>query len=214
MSDADGTIILCPLAFEAASLRRHHMGNRATIITIGPGPDAMLAWLGTVDAKSVSRVILAGLAGALTSRCPPGSAWSVSRIIDEHGTMHRAPLGRDDVTLTTSNRVVASREARRAVADRDGADLVDMEGALFARHADAAGWRWAIVRGVSDGPARRTPRGMHRWTSAHGRTRVNRVIADLLCRPHDIPATIALARSSGQAMRAAAGICRELIEDD
>ncbi len=70
--------------------------------------------------------------------------------------------------------------AKRAWADRSGADLVDLESAAFARIATTNGWDWGIVRGVSDGPDTTLPGDIDTWVDGRGRPRPGRVLRAVL----------------------------------
>jgi hypothetical protein len=84
--------------------------------------------------------------------------------------------------------------------------LVDMESAAFARVAEAAGWNWRVIRGISDGYNETLPDGVEQWTSANGRTRIGAVLGSLARRPLRLPTLVpqllALGRRSGAAMQA------------
>jgi len=92
--------------------------------------------------------------------------------------------------------------AKRAEADRGRADIVDLEAAEFARVATARGWRWHVVRGISDGHLDALPAGIERWTDAEGRTRLGAVAAAVLRRRARIGDLVRVGRDSSAAMRA------------
>jgi hypothetical protein len=81
-----------------------------------------------------------------------------------------------------------------------------MESAAFARVAEAAGWDWQVIRGISDGYNETLPDGVELWTSANGRTRIGAVLGSLARRPMRLPTLVpqllALGRRSGAAMQA------------
>jgi len=66
--------------------------------------------------------------------------------------------------------------AKRAWAERSGADLVDLESAAFARIAETRGWKWGIVRGIGDGPDATLPGEIGTWVDGRGRSRPGRVL--------------------------------------
>jgi len=66
--------------------------------------------------------------------------------------------------------------AKRAWAERSGADLVDLESAAFARIAETWGWKWGIVRGIGDGPDATLPGEIGTWVDGRGRSRPGRVL--------------------------------------
>jgi adenosylhomocysteine nucleosidase len=77
-----------------------------------------------------------------------------------------------------------------------------MESAAFADVSTTRGWRWAIIRGISDAVDDRLPAGIDRWTDQWGETQLGTVAGDLATRPWMLPAVIALGRRSRAAMHA------------
>jgi nucleoside phosphorylase len=104
---------------------------------------------------------------------------------------------------------LADADAKRAERARSGADVVDMESAAFAREAMARGWRWTIVRGISDGALDALPADVADWTDADGRTRAARVAVALLRRP---ALARDMARLGARSRRAMAAVARALDE--
>jgi hypothetical protein len=139
-----------------------------------------------------------------------------SVIVDEDGRVWHPPArtGRADagapprpaVRCLSAEYVIRTPDAKRVAAERFDADLVDMESAAFARVAEAAGWNWRVIRGISDGYNDTLPDGVEQWTSANGRTRIGAVLGSLARRPMRLPTLVpqllALGRRSGAAMQA------------
>jgi hypothetical protein len=174
----------------------------------GAGPIA-----GSPRAASVSEppVILAGLAGSLRGSFPPGRAFIISTVIAPDGRQYRAAIDDRDAehrgvraVLASSAAVLTDPEEKRAFAEKTGADLVDLEGGIFAEAATMLGWRWMIVKGVSDGPAERLPPRIGAWVGADGRVRAGAVAASLLRRPWDLRRVRRLRAQSVRAMEAVA----------
>jgi adenosylhomocysteine nucleosidase len=97
---------------------------------------------------------------------------------------------------------LADPAAKRAAGIAHAADIVDMESAAFADVSTTRGWRWAIIRGISDAVDDRLPAGIDRWTDQWGETQLGTVAGDLATRPWMLPAVIALGRRSRAAMHA------------
>ncbi len=132
-------------------------------------------------------VLLAGVAGGLRDSIPLRSAVVASAVIEETGRRFvpslRVPGGATATLVESARAVLTQPHEKRAWAERTGADLVDRESAAFARLAERAGWRWAVVRGVSDGTAVSLPPEIDTWVDPHGRTRFARLLRDLARRP-------------------------------
>jgi nucleoside phosphorylase len=94
-----------------------------------------------------------GLAGALTDRLVPGTLVTAGRVVDGNGGVLwegepiRVP-GAVEAVVCASDRVADAPTERRALADRSGAEVVDMESGVLA----ASGRLVGVVRAISDGP--------------------------------------------------------------
>jgi len=111
-----------------------------------------------------------GLAGALVPGLEPGVLLTATRIVDESGAVlwegeALAVPGAREAVICTAERVVDEPAERRELAERTGADAVDMESGVLARSGRLAG----VVRAVSDSPARPVGR-LARASKEDGRT--------------------------------------------
>jgi len=170
----------------------------------GPGAEAIRRAVESLDSDRVSLVVLFGVAGALgaTEPAPPIGA-VVDAETGERWTPSVIPPGPCS-TIAGVAEPVWTADTKRDLAARTGADLVDCESHAFARACVAAGLRWAIVRGVSDGPETALPPESARWVDANGATRPGRVMLDLLRRPALTPVVLRLGRTTSRALCAAA----------
>ncbi len=200
-------IVVTPLRFEQRVLTR--AAPPLDLHCCGPGPAAITKWA-VAGGRTSRPVVLAGLAGGLSERTTPGSAFAVDRVIDGQGREWPVPLAAQlgartpPVTVISTVKTVTSAAAKRALAGTCGADLVDLESVAFAHAATKLGWTWGIVRGVSDGPDDDLPPGAAGWIDDRGRTRTWRVAADILRSPSMTPRLLALRRHGVAGMRAAA----------
>ena len=110
--------------------------------------DQALDWL---LARRPPWVVFAGFAGALSPGLQVGDVLVPATVVDETGgnwptAWSTTPGGR----LLTTDRLVATVDDKRALAERHGAAAVDMESAAFARRCAAAGVPFGCVRAVSD----------------------------------------------------------------
>jgi hypothetical protein len=208
-------VILCPLEFERRLLQRAGLSTRLRLFCCGPGPRAVERWLAA--RRPPDPVILCGLAGSVRASYPARSAFVAGAVVTDDGQSLEptlgsgggpAPLiGSADATLTTP-------DAKRAWAADSGADLVDRESAAFARAASESGRRWAVVRGVSDGPESTLPAGIDGWLDARGRTRAGTVLRAVATGRVSARQLIRLRADSVAAMRAAAVVVRRMLEEE
>lgn len=150
-------------------------------------------------------MLLAGVAGALSPRMHVGEAYVITDVRDRTEVLPRPTLAADGgASVASTNRPVLAPSDRSRLAAETGADLVDLESAAFARAASALGWRWGIVRGVSDDGSEGLPAKIGEWIDPRGRVRPARICLDLLRNPGLIGPVRRLRRQSDAALEAAA----------
>lgn len=202
--------IVCPLEFERSALRGLARRPGVRLHRCGPGAAAVAAWAEAAGIPRGAPVVLAGVAGGLGDGVPGGSAIEAAAVLGDG-----CPAGgwRPAAAVTALPRAtvvsvvapITDAAGKRAERARSGADVVDLEAAAFVREAEARGWRWAVVRGVSDGAGDALPAGVEGWTDADGRTRVASVAAGIVRRPALLPEVLRLGARSRRAMAAVAG---------
>lgn len=179
------------------------------------GAAAVRSWVERFDAGMP--VVLAGLAGGLRPGFAAGSAWVASAIVDESGRRWApswpAPPDAPTAIIFESGTALTTPAAKLECARRSGADLVDMEAASFAQAASARGWRWAVVRGVSDDAAAALPQDIERWLDARGRLRPVQVCVSLLRRPALIGPVLRVRADGSKALRSAADLIERQLAD-
>jgi hypothetical protein len=166
-----------------------------------------------------SRLVLAGLAGGLRE---VGGAVIAAKVVDETGRIWACPpvpekAGPQWATILATSAPVYSLSEKAAWRERSGAVAVDTESHGFAAAccaAATAGWTgsWSIVRAVSDGPDEVLPARTARWVTAQGRTRVGRLVLDLLRRPRLLPSVVRLGRRGKAALKSVSGCLERLLE--
>lgn len=211
-TQAPDITVCAPTAFEAGRLR-HALAQcpaRIEVRQVGVGPAARFpdGPDQSPDRQSAlprgSTVILAGVAGALDPSLPAGSAFWASRVIDDAGMAWHPPLtAAGALPLLGTDSVLATPERKRAARVRTGASLADCESASFARVATAAGWRWGIVRGISDGAGDSVPAWMPGLLRADGSLSLPALALAVLPAPWRIPSLASLGARATEAMRAA-----------
>lgn len=160
-------------------------------------------------------VILFGLAGGLREgeRAP-----RISRVVDKDARAWLAPCvppgESDPVTIVGMDEPVLHRARKRQMGTAYGAAMVDMESHAFAEACTQAGLRWAVIRGVSDGPDVDLPAGVTEWVNEAGKTRVWGVIFAAMLNPSVVPAAVMLARRARPALKAAAARLIELLNTE
>ena len=204
-------IIVCPLEFERAALRRAGVDRWAELCCCGPGSERMAQWWAALRTIS-SPIILAGVAGSLNDSHQAGCAWWISEVVDARtGTQFVpswfAPASR--CIITSVDQAVGNPAAKERLHLQTGADLVDMESLTFARCAAQREATWAIVRGVSDGAQSSLPKGINRWVNQRGQTQGLRVLVDLVRRPREIRLVRELHASSRRAMAGTSALLSE-----
>jgi hypothetical protein len=201
-------LIVCPLRFEAAALRRRGVGVIGEIICCGPGAENIRAWAGALAIPAGRMVVLAGLAGALRSGFRPGRAYVVGEVRAAGGQRWRPPLqpagSAEAVVVISVAGVLESAAGKRALGEQFDAGLIDQESAAFAKIAAERGWRWGVVRGVSDGVDDELPRGVEQLVDSAGRTRPLRAVVTAVMPPTNLRRMVRLGIASGRAMRAVA----------
>ncbi|MDX2114554.1 MAG: hypothetical protein SFZ24_02890 [Planctomycetota bacterium] len=197
-------VILCPLEIERRSIGRL-LRERAEIVRTGPGAGAVRRGVEeALRAGAPPLLVLFGLAGGLRSGL---TAPRIGRVMDKDARSWDAPLvapGSGPAACVIGvDEPVTDRDRKKRMAEAYGADLVDCESHAFAEACAAAGVRWAVVRGVSDGPEVTLPAHAQEWVDAEGRTRVGRVFLACLLSPGVLPAVVQLGLRSKPALREA-----------
>ena len=209
-------VVICPLEFERRALLQAGVGKYCEVSCCGPGASAARQGVQR-SAITDGPIILAGLAGALRADISKGSAYVVTRVIDDaRHSWHPTSITKGDrppsgATIISTAHTITTTQGKRALAERSGADLVDLESAAFAEAASAGGRRWAIVRGVSDGLHDALPEDIDEWVDEQGRTRTSAVIAAILRRPALVGEVRRLRADSIEAMNAVAEVIDSML---
>jgi hypothetical protein len=203
--DRDRPIVLCPLRFERRALRRAGLGRTCELKLCGAGARAIASWIPSLEPAD-RPVILAGLAGALRSDRPAGSAWIITEVRPKDAESllpswpgprkGRSIDGPGSCIITSSTTIVRRTTEKAILARQTGADLIDLESVAFAQAASARGWRWGIVRGISDAADSDLPAEIETWLDDRGRLRGAALLA-ALCRRPGLAASLRRLRRDG-----------------
>jgi hypothetical protein len=155
------TTFLVPRGAEAAAVRR--AAGEARVVELPAGAAAAEA---LPDFRDGETVVVLGLCGALRM-LRAGDVAIYGRVVDAArtvvldaqliGALTAALPGATVVDACTTKRVVTLAAARAVLAQRFGADVVDMEATHLAAALGARGVPFAMVRVVSDDAARDLP---------------------------------------------------------
>jgi nicotinate-nucleotide adenylyltransferase len=187
----DLPILVCPLEHERRALLATGIDPQL-VETCGPGREGVRRW---ADRHPQLRrpVILTGLAGGLDPDLASGDVVVAGEIIDAHGRVTSPPLTDQlglqvpIVRIATAGRLVASPEAKLALARATNAAVVDLETSHFADIARARDWRWGVIRVVGDAADEAIPTALERFVDHLGRTRMRVVAGEVFRRPALLP---------------------------
>lgn len=197
--------IAAPSAFEAGQIRSGLVdaaaAARVVQVGVGPGADFGARWSRAL--RPGDAVILAGVAGALDSSCRGGCAYWADAVVDEEGRRWIPPVsGLASAMLAGRDRVISTPPLRRAEHERTGACMVDCESSSFARIASARGWRWGVLRGISDGADDTLPSWMPQLLRRDGSIDAGAIAGALMGRPLRALDLVRSGIAAGRAMRA------------
>jgi len=202
--------VLTGLAREAAVLHRADGDGSRFMVGLGAmDRDRCRAEAERLAAAGPDLLVSFGLAGGLVPHrqpgdlvlpravvTPAGERWAVDTAWRD-ALAARVRSGRDEAALASVAAPVGTPAAKRDLAGRTGAPVVDMESAVLARAASDHAIPMIVVRAVCDPVGRTVPTALQTVTDASGRLRVARLPALL---PH-LPAVIGVGRESRAAMR-------------
>ena len=210
-------ILVVPLEFERRALLDTAVSQACEIVCCGPGASRVGRWVASCGSGE-QPLILVGLAGSLRADIATGTAYWVAKVIDNDGHEWKPTFqGRDEetsdrgLTIVSTQQAVTESAAKRTLAQRTGADLVDMESAAFAAAASQSQRPWAVVRGVSDGVEDSLPDDIEDWIDERGRTKTAAVISAIVRRPALLGAVRRLRAQSAAAMDAAAQVIDSML---
>ena len=119
-------------------------------VVVAAGMGAERAAVAVEAAGAVEMLISTGLAGACVAGVEAGAVMEAGVVVDVRTGERFAAGDGSGVTLVTGGEIASVTEKAR-LAERYGAELVDMEAATVARMALARGVGFRAIKGVSDG---------------------------------------------------------------
>jgi adenosylhomocysteine nucleosidase len=119
-------------------------------------------------------------------------------------------IGAVEGPVLGSSDILSSEEDKMRAWRGTGALAVDLESAIVARTAEAAGLPFLVLRTIADPATRELPPAALIPLSENGTPAFTRVLSEVLRRPRQIAALFGLARETRQALTALAGPARAL----
>jgi adenosylhomocysteine nucleosidase len=191
-------------------------------VIVGAGDPRRTESLVEDAAQDAKCLVSFGVAGGLAPHLKPGDVilsaevigddrrWrptdgfrsSVAKLADQIGAVDGSVLGSRDILATEDGKARAWRET--------GALAVDLESAIVARAAEAAGIPFLVLRTIADPLRRELPPAALIPLAEDGTPAFSRVVAEVLRRPRQIAALFGLARETRQALTALSGPARAL----
>ena len=153
-----------------------------------------------------TRLLVIGVAGALTPELGVGDVIAGRRVLQPDG-VPREPspellaraveAGIPAGSVLTTTRLASTPREKTRLAAQPGVSapaVVDLESAVYAQAADAAGVPWLVLRAVSDTAAESLPAYLDRCRDEGGAVHRVRVVLGALVRPWSVPALLRLGR--------------------
>ncbi|MBS2038181.1 hypothetical protein JST97_24560 [bacterium] len=169
-------------------------GLRVQVALSGVGPrHARRAMQDLLTLGEPEMVISLGYSGGLKDHLRPGDVVEASEIetLEKRVYCSQQPGQR----LLSLSKLAATKSSKRQLAEEHPyAYAVDMESAVLAEAAEAAGLPWRALRVIIDPLDSDLPINFNRCVSAKGQTAPARLAREILTHPHKIPALIEFGR--------------------
>jgi len=210
-------VCACGLAAEARIARAAGFQ-----VIVGAGDPQRTAALVEAAVQHAKFLISFGIAGGLAPHLRPGDVILSAEIIGddrrwrpderfqgEVGDLARRIGAVEGPVLGASGILATEDDKARAWRDT-GALAVDLESAIVAQAADAAGIPFVVLRTIADPATRALPLAALIPLAEDGTPAFARVLAEIVRRPRQIAALVGLARETRQALGALAGAAHAL----
>jgi adenosylhomocysteine nucleosidase len=180
------------------------------VVCAGIGPRAVRSSVESVLTRfSPSLLISAGLAGALVPELKVGQVITPATVIDT-ATSQCISTGQGSGILVSAPGV-AGQKAKRLLAEKYAAQVVDMEAALVAEAAAKVGVPFVAIKAISDEYDFPVP-GMDRFVAPSGRFLTGKFLCHIALRPSLWPVVRQLNVNSKIASRQLCAELRNLID--
>ena len=196
---ANSPVLVCfAVKEEAAPFQRELPAGVETLVTGMGAAAAERVLKARLSERDWSLVFTCGFAGGLNPALRPET---VIFDADESFPLHQALLdaGALAAKFHCAERVAVTAGEKTALRERTGADAVEMESGIIRRLCRERGIPSATVRVISDAAHEDLPLDFNELIGADGKLNPLKLAAAVACRPHKIPALIALGRRSASA---------------
>jgi adenosylhomocysteine nucleosidase len=182
-------------------------GRRVALLVTGDGErNARNGMAALLERLPITRLLVIGVSGALTSDLAPGALLVGDRVCDGSGALHPPAdevaaavqrTGARAATLVTARRIADSPEERARLlglfGEWPGPAAVDLESAVFVRAAASREIPWLALRAISDTADERLPPLLNQCRDDEaGAVRRGRLLRGLLLAPGALPALVSL----------------------
>jgi adenosylhomocysteine nucleosidase len=186
-------------------------------VIMGAGDPQRTTALVETAARRAKCLISFGIAGGLAPHLRPGDVILSAEVIGDDcrwrpdAEFHRQVsdlarrIGAAEGPVLGARDILATEEDKAQAWRATGALAVDLESAIVARTAQAAGIPFLVLRTIADPAARELPRAALIPLLEDGTPAFARVLGEVLRRPRQIAALFGLARETRQALSALAG---------
>ena len=191
-------------------------------VIVGGGDPGRTETLVEDAAQEAKCLVSFGVAGGLAPHLKPGDVILSAEVIGDDrrwrpsARFHRSvaglahQIGAIDGPVLGSRDILATEEDKERAWLDSGALAVDLESAIVARAAEAAGIPFLVLRTIADPARRELPPAALIPLAQDGTPSFIRVVAEVMRRPSQITALFGLARETRQALTALAGPARAL----
>jgi hopanoid-associated phosphorylase len=191
-------------------------------VIVGAGDPRRTAALVEAAAKRARFLVSFGVAGGLAPHLRPGQVILSAEVIgderrwrpdvrfhEEISALARR-IGAVEGPVLGSCDILSTEDDKRRAWQDTGALAVDLESAIVARTAEAAGLPFLVLRTIADPATRELPPAALIPLAENGTPAFRQVLREVARRPRQIGALFGLARETRQALTALAGPARAL----
>jgi hopanoid-associated phosphorylase len=191
-------------------------------VIVGAGDPQRTATLVAAAARQARCLVSFGVAGGLAPQLSPGDVILSTEVIGAARRWRPDPRFDDEMTdlaprigaiagpVLGACDILATEADKRRAWQQTGALAVDLESAIVARAAEAAGIPFLVLRTIADPAQRALPPAALIPLAADGTPALCRVMAEVLRRPRQIAALFGLAVETRRALTALSGPARAL----
>jgi len=209
---------LIPVLFTSGLAAEGRIARAAGFrVVVGAGDPERTAALVATAAPQAKCLVSFGVAGGLAPHLRPGDVILSTEVVDDNRRWQSSPQLQSEATAIAARigaligpvfgagAVIATEKDKRRAWHETGALAVDLESAIVARTAEAAGIPFLVLRTIADPATRELPPAALIPLRADGMPALRRVLAEVARRPHQLGALVGLAREMRQALAALTG---------